>query len=93
MITVRLPREIKEFKEKVVWGLTWRQLICSIIALLIAIGVGILLNGKVPDVMHRLIVVSVGVFFGAFGFFKKNGLTFEKFVMIMVRFFFTAYHS
>lgn len=30
MITVRIPKEIREYKEKIFWGLTARQLIASI---------------------------------------------------------------
>lgn len=87
MIIVRLPQEIKQFKEIVALGLTWRQLLFSIAGIAAAVGVGFLLQGKLNDTIFKLIVVSVGMLFGAFGFFKKNGMTFEQYLFVMFRFF------
>ena len=45
-IEVKIPKEIRQYKESIFFGLSARQFFCSVIAVLIAAGVYLLL-GKV----------------------------------------------
>lgn len=78
MIEVRIPKEIRDFKEKLFFGLTLRQTICTVIA--IAICVPLYFWGK--DYMSKdtlnwaLLIVSLPLLL--LGFVTYNGLTAEQ---------------
>ncbi len=88
MISVRLPREIKTFKEKIYFHLTIRQLIFVAIGLISGVVVFWYGKGKINEDMLGWLVMLIAFVFGAFGFFNKNGMTFEKYLAVMLRFFF-----
>lgn len=43
MISVSVPKEISDYKEKVIFGLSLRQLVCGVIAVGLAVATGLLL--------------------------------------------------
>ena len=43
MISVSVPKEISDYKEKVIFGLSLRQLVCGVIAVGVAVATGLLL--------------------------------------------------
>lgn len=85
MIERPIPKEIKDFKEKVVFGLTIRQLVATIITLGICIPTYVLGRPYVGDEVASWACILVGVPSIAFGFFSKNGMTFEKYVGAIVK--------
>ena len=84
-LEVRVPKEITEYKEKIIFGLSIRQLFSFIFAILIgftAYYISFKLFGK--DVAsYVVILITMPVF--AFGFFKKDGFPFEKYIVIILR--------
>ncbi|MBU5428403.1 PrgI family protein [Tissierella pigra] len=84
-LEVRVPKEITEYKEKILFGLSIRQLFSFIFAILIGF-LSYYLSFKFfgKDVAsYVVILITMPVF--AFGFFKKDGFTFEKYIVIILR--------
>lgn len=85
MIEIKIPKEIRDYKEKFLFGLTVRQFFS--VAAALAICVPLYIFGKEPlgaDLMGWLIILIASPIF-AFGFFKFNGMPFEQFVLILYR--------
>lgn len=81
MFEVRMPREIKAYKEKIALGMTTRQLICNGLAL--AICVPTYMYGRAyidEDPLIWTIFIIAGAF-GFVGYYTKNGLTAEQYAM------------
>ena len=85
MIEIKIPKEITDYKEKFLFGLTVRQLVSAVAAL--AVCVPLFIFGKDilgEDVVGWLIIlIAVPIF--AFGFFKYDGMAFEKFLGLLYR--------
>jgi hypothetical protein len=84
-VEVRIPKEICEYTEKIIGGLSIRQLIAFTVAIISGVSsyfitrfyFGASLAGDV------CIIVVLPIF--AVGFIKKNGLTFEKYAALILR--------
>lgn len=83
-----IPKEITDYKEKIILGFTIRQIICLVVAILVGFavfavstfGFGLSFD-KSTD-----IVVPFTLPFLAVGFVKRNGYPFEKYLMIMIKY-------
>lgn len=84
-IEVRIPKEITEYKEKIIFGLTIRQLLCFILAIVLGIGSYLLLKSYIGKEAASYIVILEVIPIFATGFFRKNGFTFEKYVKLILR--------
>ncbi len=83
-IEVRVPEEIKNYKESIVAGLSIRQLACGAIALGCGIPTFLLLKNIDNDIAtYATMAVTVPAF--CVGFIKKGGYTFEKYIAIKLR--------
>lgn len=84
-LEVRVPKEITEYKEKIIFGLSIRQLFSFIFAMLIGFlsyYLSFKLFGK--DVAsYVVILITMPIF--AFGFFRKDGFPFERYIVIILR--------
>lgn len=84
-IEVRVPKEINEYKEKILFGLSIRQLFSFVIALILGFAsyyvVSKLFNKEVAS--YVVILITMPIF--AFGFFKKDGFPFEKYIVIIIK--------
>lgn len=84
-VEVRIPKEITEYKEKILFGLSIRQLICTILSIIISIPSYILLRGKLGTDITGYIVMLEVVPLLALGFLNPKGLKFEKIFMMFLR--------
>lgn len=85
MIEIKIPKEIQDYKEKFMFGLTIRQFVS--VAAALAICVPLYVFGKDAlgaDLMSWIIIIIAAPLF-AFGFFKYNGMPFEQFLIILWR--------
>ena len=84
-IEVRIPKEITEYQEKILFGLSLRQLISFAIALTTGVAT-YLLVAKLwgEDLAGYLVIVEVMPIF-AIGFIRINGFSFEKYLALMIR--------
>ncbi len=81
MIEIRIPKEIKNYREKLFFGLTLRQCICAGAALLICVPLYIFGNKILPQEAVSWIVILVAVPLMLAGFFRYNDMMFEQFAV------------
>lgn len=85
-IAVRIPEEIRKYKEKLVAGLTARQLISVIAAF--AVCVPLYLYGKkfIPTDILEWLIIAVALACGSVGFIRYHGMPMEKLVIAWLKF-------
>lgn len=77
---IKINKEIRSYKETVYFGLTARQLICSLLAVGTAVGLYFALRGVLDrETLGWLCIVGAAPMAAA-GFFHYNGLTLEQFL-------------
>lgn len=80
MIEVKIPAEIQEYKSKLVFGLSTRQIIAIVGALSVGVPLGVLGYGHISgDILPWLVIISVFPFAG-WGFMTFKGMRFEEFM-------------
>lgn len=77
-----IPKEITEYKEKIIGGLTVRQLICVTAAVLVGIGSYFALNRLfgMSATDSSYIIMLLAAIPAAMGFIRPNGMDFEKYL-------------
>lgn len=81
MIEIRIPKEIKNYREKLFFGLTLRQCICAGAALVICVPLYIFGNRFLPQEMISWLVVLIAAPLMLAGFFRYNDMNFEQFAL------------
>lgn len=85
MIEIKIPKEITEYKEKFLFGLTVRQFVSAVAALAICIPLFIFGKDFLGDDVTGWLIILIAIPIFAFGFFKYDGMTFEKFLGMIYR--------
>jgi len=85
MLLVRIPQEIRKYKEKIAFGLTARQIVCSILTLGICVPLYWFGRNYIPSDLLGWLILIIAVPLGGIGFLKFNGLHLEKLVMIIIK--------
>lgn len=84
MIEVKIPAEIQEYKSKLIFGLSTRQIIAIAGALGIGVPLGVLGYGRIPNnILPWLVIISVFPFAG-WGFMTFKGMRFEEFMKVFL---------
>ena len=86
MIAVRVPEEIRKYKEKIMFGLNARQLIATLLALFVCVPLYYWGRNYLSDDILSWIIILIAVPLVAIGFFKFNGMPMEKFVVAFMKF-------
>lgn len=81
MIEIRIPKEIKNYREKFFFGLTVRQCICAAAALLLCVPLYIFGGKFLPREVISWLVLIIAAPLMLVGFFRYNDMTFEKFAV------------
>ncbi len=84
-LEVHVPEEIMDYKEKIVFGLSLRELKFTAIGLALAVPSFLALN-KINSNVALYAVVGIAAVFGLLGFFKMGGYNFETFMKIRLGF-------
>ena len=84
-VDVRIPKEITEYQEKIIFGLSLRQLLIMVIAISVAIPSYVLGRKTMGQSIAGYIVILEAVPLLALGFIRKNGFSFEKYVALILR--------
>lgn len=85
MIEIKIPKEISDYKQKFLFGLTVRQFISVAVALGICVPTYIFGKEAVgEDIISWVIIVIAAPIF-CFGFLKFNGMPFEQFAKTVIR--------
>ncbi len=82
---VKINREIREYSESVFFGLSMRQLVCSALAILTAVGLYFLLKPYLGTEGVSWVCILGAVPFAALGFVKYHGMTCEQFLWAWLR--------
>ena len=85
LIEVRINKEIRDYQESIFFGLSLRQLIFALLAVLVAVGVYFGLRGVVGTGEIGWMCVLAAFPFALGGFFTYNGMTFEQFLLAFIR--------
>ena len=84
-VEVKINREIRNYTEAVFFGLSLRQIIFSVCALAVSVGVFFLLKPTLGTETTSWICIIAAAPFAALGFVKYNGMTAEKFIVAWVK--------
>ena len=84
-IEVRINKEVRDYQESVFFGLSLRQLIFALLAVLVAVGVYFGLRNIVGSGDVGWMCILAAFPFAMGGFFTYNGMTFEKFLLALIR--------
>lgn len=85
MLRVPINKEIREFKETMVWGLTLRQSIFSALAIAAAVLSYLYLSPLLGDEATSWVCVLAAAPFALLGFYKYNGMPAEKVLAAWLR--------
>jgi hypothetical protein len=82
---VKINREIRDYQEAIFFGLSLRQLIFSVLAVAVAVGVYFGLRNVLGTETVSWLCILGAVPFGAMGFVKYNSMNAEQFVAAYVK--------
>jgi len=84
-IELKCNKEIRLYKEAIYFGLSFRQFLCSIMAVGAAIAVYFSLKDLVGEEAVSWLCILSAIPIAAAGFFKYQGMTLEKFIVAWVK--------
>jgi hypothetical protein len=82
---VKVPKEIRDYQESIYFGLSARQFFFSIIAIIVAVAVYFSLSSSLGTETVSWLCILCAAPFAAMGFFRYNGMPFERFIFIWFR--------
>lgn len=82
---VKINKEIRNYTEKIFFGLSLRQFVFSVCACIIAVILYFICNKHFnKEITSWICIIGVLLFIGL-GFFKYNGMTLEKFLYTFLK--------
>lgn len=84
-IEVRINKEVRDYQESLFFGLSLRQFLFALLAVLVAVGLYFGLRNVVGSGEIGWICVLAAFPFALGGFFTYNGMTFERFLLAVIR--------
>ena len=84
-IEVKIPKEIREYREAIFFGLTGRQLVCSLLALGAAVGLYFCLRPIVGTEQVGWMCILGAAPFAACGFIRCHGMTAEQLLWAWIK--------
>lgn len=87
MIEIKIPKDIRAYKEKIFLDMNLRQVISAVGT--VAVGIPTYWYGKeiIGNEAASWVTIIVGLGIAMIGFYQKNGLTFEKYLKVMLDFY------
>ncbi|MGI5848875.1 MAG: PrgI family protein [Christensenellales bacterium] len=82
---VKINREIRDYQEAIFFGLSLRQLVFSVLAVAVAVGIYFGLRNVLGTETVSWLCILGAVPFGAMGFVKYNGMSAEQFIAAYVK--------
>ena len=84
-IEIKIPKEVRQHKESIFFGLSTRQFFCAVVAVGIAVAVYLLLGPAIGKENASWLCVLAAAPVAVAGFFSYNGLTLEQFVWAFLK--------
>ena len=82
---VKIPKEVRQHKESVFFGLSARQFFCSALAVILAVGVYLTCYKTIGKETASWLCILIAVPVAVAGFFTYNGLSFEELIWAFVK--------
>lgn len=82
---IRINKEIKDYHESLFFGLSFRQFICSVMALGTAVGIYFSLKNIVGKETVSWLCIVCAAPIAAAGFFQYHGMNFEEFIAAYIK--------
>ncbi len=82
---IKIPKEVRQHKETIFFGLTMRQFFCSVLAVGLAVGVYLGLGPFIGKETASWVCIVVAAPLALAGFFSYNGMTFERFAWAFIK--------
>ena len=82
---VKIPKEIRDYQESIFLGLSARQFIFSCAAVVVAVGMYFVFRKPLGTEVVSWLCILCAAPFAAIGFFRYNGMPFEKFSLAWIR--------
>ena len=82
---VKMNKEIRDYQESMFWGLSFRQCLFSVLAILAALGIYFLTRKYAGEQVTGWLCVLGAAPFAACGFFRYHGMTAEQFIWAWLR--------
>ena len=81
---VKMNKEIRDYQESMFWGLSFRQCLFSVLAILAALGIYFLTRKYAGEQVTGWLCVLGAAPFAACGFFRYHGMTAEQFAWTVI---------
>ena len=85
ILEVRINKEVRDYQESLFFGLSLRQFLFALLAVAVAVGVYFGLHTVVGNADVGWLCVLAAFPFAICGFFTYNGMTFERFLIAVIR--------
>ena len=82
---VKINREIRDYTESMFFGLSLRQFVFALLAVLVAVGIYFGLKPHLGTETVSWVCILGAAPFAAMGFIKYNGMTAERFVWAWIK--------
>ena len=83
---VKINKEIRQYSEKIFFGLSLRQFICSALACIVAVGIYFIFKPILNNTgTVSWLCMAGAVPFAVLGFVRYNGMTAEQFVIAWIK--------
>ena len=82
---IRINKEVRDYQEGIFFGLNLRQFLFAALAILVAVGVYFALRAVLGTGEIGWVCVIAAFPFALCGFFRYNGMPFEKFLLALIR--------
>ena len=84
-LEIKVNKEILDYNESIILGLSFRQLLCSLAAVSIAVAVYMLLHETLGRELVSWVCLIAAAPFAVAGFYKYQGMTIEKFLAAVIK--------
>lgn len=82
---VKIPKEVRQHKESIFFGLSARQFFCSLCAVVIAAAAYLILRVHIGQDNAGWICILLAAPVAIAGFFSYNGMSFEQFLWEVIK--------
>ena len=82
---IKIPKEVRQHKETIFFGLSVRQFACAVLAVGMAVGVYFLLKTITGAETASWACIVAAAPVAVTGFFQYNGMTFEQFLWAFLK--------
>lgn len=82
---IKIPKEVRQHKETIFFGLSSRQFICAVLAVGVAVGIYLGLGPLIGKETASWLCIVAAAPVAVTGFFQYNGLTFEQFAWAFIK--------